>query len=169
MTLGFLSFCLSVCFACVTGRNENVEITTNPEGANVVIYDRSGKIIDEIITPDKIKLKRAFKPYKSARYTLLITADGCRPTTVKLKAKINPFCYTNLLVAVWILYNSFLGSPINYFDSISGFIPVIIIIPPYVGTFWRLTPKNIHIDMLGRGGTHIQPGTPGIIVDFFKN
>jgi len=64
---------LSGCATLITGPNQKVPVSSNPDGATVQVDEK-----DTYTTPAKIRLKR------NRDHTLTFTKEGYRPETVKL-------------------------------------------------------------------------------------
>jgi len=148
MTFGVFSFCFTVIVTIFTGRTQKVDITSTPADARVVIYDRSGKIVYETYTPDTVTLDRGFASFKPASYIVELSLDNSlSKTQVYLKPKVNYFCYSNIFIATWALCMAIHDDKIISPNSMLGLIPTLLLIPFYVGSFWRLTPKKIHVNL----------------------
>lgn len=110
------------CASIVDGRVKTVNIISNPPGARVTIYDRSGRLVSANTTPANVPLDtgRFFRP---AGYRLSFDMPGFRPFETDIRARINPWYFGN-----------FVFLPLS---------PVGFLIDPATGAMWTLRPTTI--------------------------
>jgi hypothetical protein len=94
MIFGAVMVYLAGCASIISGRYDDVIITTNP--ANAEIYDQSGADAVKLvgITPAKLTISRKAQPI------LLLRKDGFQDSTVVIKRRINPLISISIAPAM---------------------------------------------------------------------
>ncbi len=117
----------SGCASIVDGRAKTVRINSNPTGAKVVIFDKSGKEVATQTTPATIKLKRHSGYFVGQKYKLVFEAPGYYPSET----------YVNSTLNGWYLGNIVFGGAIG-----------LLVLDPATGAMWTLSPKDVNWNMV---------------------
>jgi len=116
------------CAAIIHGTDQNVKISSSPDGASVVIYDSHGAVVSNSSTPTVANLKRGDGFFKGATYRVEITKSGYETQTVQITSSMNGGSY--------LIGNFFLGGFLGW-----------VIVDPMTGGMWSLKPKNINTSL----------------------
>lgn len=116
-----LAFSLSSCATIFTATKYPVSLSTNPEGASVMIENRAGKVIFEGITPTVVKLKSAAGYMQKEEYTITFAKDGYVQKTIQITAELDG----------WYIGNIFLGG-----------LPGMLIIDPLSGAMFKIADED---------------------------
>ncbi|MDR2577550.1 MAG: hypothetical protein LBC70_01890 [Chitinispirillales bacterium] len=116
------------CASIISGTHQNVNISSTPHNARVVIYNASNARLLESITPAAVDLKRGRGFFRGASYRIEISKDGYETQVVEMKSSLNGGWYIggNILL-------------------VGGFIGILIV-DPLTGAMWAL-PKNVSVDL----------------------
>ena len=101
------------------GDNQDVAITSSPEGASVVITTTGGVPMFEGITPASVNLKRKYK------YNVTVNMGGYKENTVMIDQTLNMYVIGNLLCG---------GIPGMIVDGLTG-------------AMWVLEPEQIVVTL----------------------
>jgi uncharacterized protein YceK len=129
ITSALAAVCILVsgCASIVDGRDKTVNITSNPAGATVKVFDKNGKQVSMNTTPTSIRLKRNQGYFVPAQYKLVFEAPGYYPSETQIKGTVNP----------WYLGNVVLGGLIG-----------IVIIDPATGAMWTFSPNDVNRNLV---------------------
>jgi uncharacterized protein YceK len=114
----------SGCATIIHGTNQDVRISSDPTGADVVIYNSHNTVVYNSSTPAVAKLKRGEGFFGGATYRVEITKPGYQTQTVHISSSLASGSY---LVGNF-LFGGFLGW---------------LIVDPLTGGMWVLKPKSI--------------------------
>jgi len=128
MLTAVLALGLMGCAAIIHGSNQNVKISSSPDGASVVIYDSRNTVVLNSNTPTVANLKRGEGFFKGSTYRVEITKSGYETQTVQITSSMNGGSY--------LIGNFFLGGIIGW-----------VIVDPMTGGMWTLKPKNINTSL----------------------
>ncbi|MBC8549263.1 MAG: PEGA domain-containing protein [Candidatus Brocadiales bacterium] len=101
------------------GDNQDVKVTSSPEGASIVITTTGGVSVFEGATPASVNLKRKYK------YNVTVNLDGYKEKTVMIDQTLNMYVIGNLLCG---------GVPGMIVDGLTG-------------AMWVLEPEQIVVTL----------------------
>lgn len=116
------------CSGCATimGKSEvPVTITSQPDGAEVSIFDRSGKPIHTGITPTTVSLRAGAGYFKSEVYKVRFARAGYQEREAEIERRVNG----------WYIGGNFV------FGGIIGWL----VVDPATGAMWKLL--DLHVDL----------------------
>ena len=122
MVLGLL---VSGCASIISTNQNSVTLRSNPEGANVFVWNDEGLVIFKGITPTTLMLKTGSAYFNGHDYITLFIKDGFENRNVQIDSGLNP----------WYLGNIVFGGLVG-----------MIIVDPLTGSMWKLSPTDINID-----------------------
>ena len=131
--LSFLLLLLSTlvlapgCASIVSRSIYPVTIASTPEGAEVTVSNRYGRIYASGVTPLNVNLKSSTGFFQKADYLLKIQKPGYQEITLPLNSTIDG----------WYFGNLFIG----------GFIGMLIV-DPATGAMWRLETDYVHVNLI---------------------
>lgn len=125
---------LTSCASIVSGGPKVVRINSNPEGAKVSIFDKTGAPVSVNTTPTVVSLKRAHGAYQGEDYKIVIEKQGYQPVETHIKSTVNG----------WYLGNIVFGGLIG-----------ILIVDPITGAMFTLSPTEINQQLEPVGTTHL--------------
>ena len=131
------------CATIMTGSNQSVKISSDPEGATVKIYDSAGMVVFNSKTPAVAVLKKGTGYFEAASYRVVIERTGYSSQEIMLKASMN--------VGWYLVGNIFLGGLIGW-----------LVIDPITGGMWTLSPSEIGVEM--KRGNALAPKNDALIV-----
>lgn len=131
------SLFLSSCASIVSHSHWPVTISSNPNGAAVVITDQQGREIHHATTPTTVTLSSKGGYFKGSSYMLTLTGKGGVKHTVQLNASLNAWFWGNFIF---------------------GGIPGFLIVDPLTGAMWTLK-KDVTVDMAHGTLAATTPGT----------
>lgn len=110
------------CASVICGPKQVVAIDSRPNGAEVLIYDSRGEIIQQKTTPCKVELsRRAYENFDHAHYVVLIRKEGYAPVQVPIEGIVNRAYFANILCG-----------------------GIGLIVDPMTGSMWTLTPEKVN-------------------------
>jgi len=121
---------LSGCASIVDGGDKTVQITSEPPGAKLSIYDRNQRLIATQTTPTLISLRREQGFFSAANYRLVCDMPGYNSSEMQFKATMNP----------WYLGNIVFGGLIG-----------ILIVDPATGAMWSFPTKELNFTLESLG------------------
>jgi hypothetical protein len=124
--LPLLSF-LTGCASILDGGEKTVQINSNPEGATVTIFNRSGKEVFAQTTPTIVSLERSSDFFMGEDYRIHFEDAGYYPYEVHVKSTVDG----------WYVGNIFFGGLIG-----------ILIVDPATGDMWTLSPREVNCDLV---------------------
>jgi hypothetical protein len=101
---GVLAIFTCSCATIFSRSNYEVRITSDPQSADVVVYNRKGLEVYSGKTPAHVRLKPGGGYFKKAIYEVEFTKQGFAKHTFTLKADINALYFGNLLIGGAIGY-----------------------------------------------------------------
>lgn len=116
---------LAGCASIVSESEYPVSISSQPEGAEISIKNRSGKQIYSGKTPTSITLKAGAGFFKGEKYTVSFKKDGYAPHTAQVERGVDG----------WYIAGNFV------FGGLIGWL----IVDPATGAMWTL--ENLHVDL----------------------
>ena len=119
--LGLLA--LTSCATIFTKSAYPVRLNSNPQGAQITIKNKAGRIIYTGETPAKVKLKAAAGYMSREEYTIEFSKEGYKPKTTYLTANLDGVYFVNLL------FGGFIG---------------MLIIDPASGAMYKIADKEIN-------------------------
>lgn len=114
---------LSGCASILSRRDYPVTVTSSPEGAELVIYDKKGKSVFKGKAPTTVTLSASSGAYSGAKYRLEFTAPGHKPTTTYLTAGLDGWYIGNILFGGLVgilIVDPLTGAMFSLKDSIHG-------------------------------------------------
>lgn len=115
------------CASIVSGKSQEIKITTVPADANVVVYDKANMKVWDSTAPAAVNLKRGTGFFSGASYSVEISKVGFKTQQIKLESRLNG----------WYLAGNFV------FGGLLGWI----IVDPITGAMWTLTPKAVDAEL----------------------
>jgi hypothetical protein len=112
----------SGCASVMSSGPREVPIASQPPGAKVSIYNRSGALVTSQTAPFVALLSPKHRYFQGQRYRVVFEKEGYEPAEAQLKARVGP----------WYLGNLLLGGPVGF-----------LIIDPATGAMYRLEPDEI--------------------------
>jgi hypothetical protein len=118
---------LTGCASILDGGPKIVQISSNPPGAKVSIYDKTGKEIDSQNTPASVALKRVHGYLNPEDYKLVFENPGYYPYELHVKSTLDG----------WYLGNVLFGGLIG-----------IVIVDPATGDMFTLSPREVNCNLV---------------------
>src|SRR4051812_3392788 len=88
----------SGCASIVDGYpNKKVRLNSEPAGAKVTIYNKSGTEVASATTPAEVSLKKYRGAYAGERYRLVFEAPGYYPSETHISSTVNGWYFGNVL------------------------------------------------------------------------
>jgi hypothetical protein len=115
------------CASIVGERNQTLNISSNPQGANVVIRDKHNKTIYQGRTPTTVSLEKSDGFFSGQRYLVTMYGDQENKETIVVKAHPN---------AWYVMGNLLFGGLIGW-----------LIVDPATGAMWELYPNEVHASL----------------------
>jgi hypothetical protein len=112
----------------MSGSSQNIRISSSPDNASVVIYDKHNMKVWDSSTPAVVNLERGDGYFSGSSYRVEITKEGYEKQTVQISSGLNGGWY--------LAGNLVLGGLIGW-----------IIVDPISGAMWTLKPKDISADL----------------------
>ncbi|MDR2588536.1 MAG: hypothetical protein LBC67_03830 [Spirochaetales bacterium] len=134
----------SGCASIMSGSRQDVRISSSPENANVVIYDKHNMQVWDGSTPIVANLKRGAGYFSGASYRVEITKKGYEKQTVEISSGLSG----------WYLAGNIV------FGGLIGWI----IVDPASGAMWTLEPENVSADLRQSLSFHDNVNDEGIYV-----
>ena len=119
---------LSGCASIVSGRRDDVVISSKPSGAKFTIVNQWGDTAYIGRTPARIPLKRGAGYLIGSDYTIAFEKEGYVKSVVMIKRDINPLCILGNIP--WYIL-----APFGWF-----------IFDPWTGAMWTLE-DNVHVNL----------------------
>lgn len=113
------------CASIVSKSDYPVNISSNPQGADITIVNRAGQKVFSGKTPTTVTLKAGAGYFKGETYTVTFSADGHKPHTAQIQRDVD---------AWYIAGNILFGGLIGWF-----------IVDPLTGAMWTL--DDLHGDL----------------------
>ncbi|KKK88004.1 hypothetical protein LCGC14_2747550, partial [marine sediment metagenome] len=117
----------SGCASIICKGEKMVKISSEPTGANFIIKNRKGKVVENGITPTSVYLKKGSGWFRAGDYTISMSQVGFVPTTQKIKQDLEWFWYLG--------GNAVIGGAIGW-----------VIIDPLTGAMWTIDDVNISLE-----------------------
>lgn len=129
LTTGFIIIAaFTGCASIVSGSTQKVSIESQPEKADVRIFNNANVEIWNSKTPTTVKLKRGYGFFEGADYRVEIAKEGYETKTLMISSSINGGWY--------IAGNFFVGGFLGW-----------LIIDPASGAMWKLEPESINVTL----------------------
>ena len=112
---------VSPCATIFTATKYQVSFNTTPDGADITIENRDGKVIFEGVTPTTVRLKSSAGYMKKEEYIITFTKNGYAQKIVNISANLDG----------WYIGNILLG----------GFIGMLIVDPPS-GAMYKIAKED---------------------------
>lgn len=119
-------FLFTGCASIVDGSHRTVNISSNPPGAKVTIYDRRGRQVSVNTTPTTVILKTGGS-FRSASYRLDFEMSGYQSCQTGITPRMNPKYWGNFLFL--------------------PFSPIGFLVDPATGAMWRISPTTVSCNL----------------------
>lgn len=133
--LGIVLFCLA-CWSCATvvgGRDQDVQIRSQPPGANLEIVDlRSGERLHSATTPFTALLPRGTGYFQKARYRVVMDKESYDTQELVIEGALSP----------WYLYGNIGWGGLGVLGWFA--------IDPVTGAMWKLRPNKVEVELAQR-------------------
>lgn len=123
-----LSLAAFGCASIVSGRNQDIPISSSPSSAKVVITDQNNSKIFDGSTPATVSLKRGKGYFSGQDYNVTVSAEGCEERCFVLESRLNG----------WYLFGNLV------FGGLIGWL----IVDPATGAMWKLDPEKVDAPMV---------------------
>ena len=123
------------CASIVDGGDKSVQINSNPEGAKVTVFDKTGREVESQTTPTRMSLSRAHGFLSGEDYKLVFELPGYYPYETHVKSTIDGWYFGN------ILFGGLLG---------------LVIVDPATGDMFTLAPRDINCNLVS-SATQLTP------------
>jgi len=127
MFLAVATFLFTGCSSIVDGGPKLVQINSNPLGAKVTIFDKTGKEIDSRTTPTSVALKRSHGFFSGEDYKLVFDAPGYYPYETHIQSSVDGWYFGNVI-----------------FGGLIG----ILIVDPATGAMFTLSPREVNHNLV---------------------
>lgn len=111
----------SGCASVMASGPREIPIASQPAGAKVSIYNRSGMLVTSQTAPFTALLSPRHGFFQGQRYRVVFEMEGYEPAEVNLKSRVGPWYLGNLVVG-----------PVGF-----------LIIDPATGAMFRLEPDEV--------------------------
>ena len=118
---------LSGCASIVDGGPRTVQVSSDPPGAKLTIFNKMGKEVCVQTTPATISLKRAKGYFSGEDYKLVFEHADYYPYETHIKSKVNGWYFGNL-----------------GFGGLIGFL----IVDPATGAMFTLSPNELDCNLV---------------------
>lgn len=135
------------CCSIIVSSHKTIQVTSNPSGMPVEIYNGDGVQVAHGVTPFPITLKRGDGYFSAAKYEFKGIRPGQPTKVVGFKAGINPWYWGN------IVFGGLIGC---------------LIVDPITGAMWE-PPDNVEIDCtqpVPSGGTRADANNLGLEISY---
>ena len=113
------------CASIMEGGKGTVKITSQPQGASYVVYNKKGEAVDSGATPATVTLKRGAGYFSAQKYTVKFTKTGYRDCEARIENGLS----------MWYAAGNII------FGGLIGWL----IVDPLTGAMWTL--KDLQVDM----------------------
>jgi hypothetical protein len=122
-----LLLCTILMSSCATifNRGNPTLITTNPNGAKVVITDKNQTVVHQGVSPTSANLKASAGFFKAASYNVSISKKGYPKRNMELRSDISGWYFGNILI---------------------GGLIGMVIIDPATGAMWKM-PADYNVNL----------------------
>jgi hypothetical protein len=110
------------CATVVKGGKETMYVTTEPQGANIVVKNKFGGTVTAGETPIVLNLDKGAGYFSGAEYFVEINKQGYQPRTVSIGSSVNGW---------YVAGNLIIGGLIGW-----------LIVDPASGAMWTLAPDR---------------------------
>ena len=93
---------VSSCATIFTATKYQVSFNTTPDGADITIENRDGKVIFEGVTPTTVRLKSSAGYMKKEEYIITFTKNGYAQKIVNISANLDGWYIGNILLGGFI-------------------------------------------------------------------
>ena len=93
---------VSSCATIFTATKYQVPFNTTPDGADITIENRDGKVIFEGVTPTTVRLKSSAGYMKKEEYIITFTKNGYAQKIVNISANLDGWYIGNILLGGFI-------------------------------------------------------------------
>lgn len=135
---------LSGCASIIEGSSQDLRVTSDPDGATVVIARANGSEVFRGTTPATASLPTGNGFFSGAEYFVTISADGFEPQTIRVGTNVSG----------WYLFgNIFVGGLLGW-----------VVVDPATGAMWNLETTHVS-GALGAVGTGQQSDIRIVLLD----
>lgn len=120
------SLLCSGCASIVSKSIYEVQVNSNPSGANYSIMDHEGQVIKIGTTPDVVPLKAGRGWFQAGDYAIVLSKPGCNSHSMQIKQNLDP----------WYLFGNIL---------IGGLVGWVIV-DPITGAMWTIEDVHATLD-----------------------
>lgn len=125
-----------------------VDFNSDPQGAEVTVENRDGRVVFEGRTPATVMLESSAGYMRPERYRITYLQPGGEPVTTWIDARIEGWYFANLLLGGWV---------------------GMLLVDPLTGAMWRIPPGsqvlNVSVEPPYRiseaSAAQVSPGTSG--------
>jgi len=123
-TTALAAICIFVsgCASIVNGGARTVRINSDPPGAKITVFDKSGQTITNLITPASLRLKRHNGYFSGQKYKVVFENPGYYSSEIYIQTRVNGWYFGNIV-----------------FGGLIGFL----IVDPVTGAMWTFAPKEV--------------------------
>ena len=127
LLLAIIPILLAGCASIVDGGPKTVQVSSNPPGAKLTVFNKKGKEISVQTTPATISLKRAQGYFSGEDYRLVFEHAGHYPFERHIKSTVNGWYFGNFV-----------------FGGLLG----LLIVDPATGAMYTLSPKELDCNLI---------------------
>ena len=157
----------SGCATVFTGTSQQMSITSEPAGANVMIYNRNNnQLVNNIQTPAIVRLP------KNKSYRFVVEKEGYQQIRKELKSELNPWFLASLGLGTLYTVQAFTpppnieltpGEPMYSQESWTGFSllwAAVMVIPDLITGNYRKYSSREHFLLTRTNNLELQPNRP---------
>jgi hypothetical protein len=133
----------SGCASIVHGGPRSVPVASNPPGATVTVYDRSGTQVMQQTTPFTATLRTKYKYFAGQNYKLVFEMAGYRKQEVELRSTMSGWYWGNIL-----------------FGGLIG----MLIVDPNTGAMYNLAPNKIEQTLAPNTAADVRAGEGFVVI-----
>jgi hypothetical protein len=123
LVLGILP--MMACATIMKGPDQKISFSSDPKGASITVYDASGMVVAEGVTPTIMPLKKGDGFFQAARYRIEFAALGYEKKEVWISGSLE---------GGWYVAGNFL---------VGGLLGWLIV-DPLTGAMWNLRPETVN-------------------------
>jgi hypothetical protein len=145
--IAVLVFSMVNCATIISGDDQEITITSHPDGARIRIYDNNTNLpVWDSTAPSIVTLKKGSGYFEPASYRVEVSKQGYQTQAFYINGNID--------IGWYLVGNLFLGNLLGW-----------LIIDPITGAMWTLAPDNIYAPL---GQQSAAPGGEGELLVVLK-